>query len=96
MIAIVGKLFSWPEVRGLPYYSIALHHEDFLRIVLSDNPLPSTNADTLRGLITNFDEIDKGVRPILRMIQTGHVNDVVNLYAQSIKFFEMWVHRAEP
>ena len=96
MIAIVGELFSRPEVRGLPYYSITLYHDDFLRIILSYNPLTSPNTDTLRGLITNFDEIDKGVRPILRVIQTGHVNDVVNLYAQSIKFFEMWVHRAEP
>ena len=96
MITIVGKLFSRTEVRGLPHYSIALHYEDFLGIILSYNPLTSPNTDTLRGLITNFDEIDKGVRPILRVIQTGHVNDVVNLYAQSIKFFEMWVHRAEP
>ncbi len=96
MIAIVGELFSRPEVRGLPYYSIALHHDDFLRIILSYNPLTTPNTDTLRGLITNFDKIDKRVRPILRMVQTGHVNDIVNLYAQSIKFFEMWLHRAEP
>ena len=60
MITIVGKLFSRTEVRGLPHYSIALHYEDFLGIILSYNPLTSPNTDTLRGLITNFDEIDKG------------------------------------
>jgi hypothetical protein len=96
MIAIVGKLFSWSEFRGLPYYPITLHHDDFLGIILSYNPLTSPNTDTLRGLITNFDKIDKRVRPILRMIETGHVNNIVNLYAQSIKFFEIWLHRAEP
>lgn len=96
MIAIVGELFSGAEIGALPHYAIALYHDDILGSMLSDDPLTSPNKDTLAGIVTDFDKIDKRMRAVLRMVQTGHVDDIINLYAQAIQFFEMWVHRAEP
>tara|TARA_B100000963_G_scaffold339310_1_gene336947 strand:+ start:812 stop:1102 length:291 start_codon:yes stop_codon:yes gene_type:complete len=96
MIAVIGKLLSRSEVRILSYHSVPLNHDDIIRVILSHNPLTSQDTDAILRIIANLDKIDKWMRAILRVVEAGHVNDVVNLYLQSLKFFEIWMHRTEP
>jgi hypothetical protein len=81
MVAIVRKLFSRSKIRRLPHYAIALYHDNILGNILPDNPLTPPNKDTLARMVADLDKIDKRVRTVLRMIKTGHIDDIINLYA---------------
>ena len=44
-------------------------------------------------MIPDIDEVDEGMGAVLRMIQTRHVDDIINFHAEPIEFFKANGHR---
>ena len=93
MVTIIGKLLSWTEVRGLPHNPVTLHHDHIICRILMDKPLTPLNADPLIRMIPDLDEVDEWMRPVFRMIQARHVDDVIDIYANAVQFFKEGFHR---
>ncbi len=93
VITVVGEHLPGSELRRLANHPVPFHHHQFVGLVLPDQPLAATNAYPLLRLVFYVDKVDEGVRPVIGMIEAGHVDDVIDDHAQPLKFFERGGHR---
>ena len=93
VVAVIGKFFPGTQIRQLPNHPITLDHNYFLRFILMNQPFPTLDTNPLGLMIPDIDEVDERMRTVLRVIQTRHVDDVIDLHAEAIQLFKGNVHR---
>lgn len=65
VITIVRKLLTWLEAGCFAHDLVAFHHET-CAIGMMNDPLATEERDRAVGFVANRDEINKGVRFVLR------------------------------
>jgi hypothetical protein len=64
----------------LPDHAVAFD-DNFLAAIIADDPLAATNGNHFIRLVMDGDEINEGIRSLLRRFKGRHIHHLVNRYA---------------